>query len=130
MHLLDVVLPKALNLNSTINIVLETVQTHVTWAWPQTAAQGDGQALKYKTNLLVPSPYKTHVQRTKVKYVKHKIFESKRANPVALQVAVSQYHFIHHPQAPGCIHPGRRSCHQVRCNHHIRTLLRHPVFDR
>ncbi|KAK0190947.1 Ribophorin I [Armillaria mellea] len=67
MHLLDVVLPKALNLNSTINIVLETVQTHVTWAWPQTAAQGDGQALKYKTNLLVPSPYKTHVQRTKVK---------------------------------------------------------------
>ncbi|KAK0468357.1 Ribophorin I [Desarmillaria tabescens] len=67
MHLLDVKLPKALSVNSTINIVLETVQTHATWAWPQTAAQGDGQALKYKTNLLVPSPYKTYVQRTKVK---------------------------------------------------------------
>ncbi|KAK0206551.1 oligosaccharyl transferase alpha subunit [Desarmillaria ectypa] len=67
MYLLDVTLPKALSVNSTINIVLETVQTHATWAWPQTAAQGDGQALKYKSNLLVPSPYKTHVQRTKVK---------------------------------------------------------------
>ncbi|KAG7449218.1 oligosaccharyl transferase alpha subunit [Guyanagaster necrorhizus] len=67
MNLLDVTLPKALSLNSTITIVLETIQTHATWAWPEAAAQGDGQALKYKTDLLVPSPYKTHVQRTKLK---------------------------------------------------------------
>lgn len=67
LHLLDVVLPKALSLNSTVNIVLETVQTHATWPWPETAEQKGDQLLKYATDLFVLSPYHTHVQRTKLK---------------------------------------------------------------
>ncbi|KAF8914591.1 oligosaccharyl transferase alpha subunit [Mucidula mucida] len=66
-HLLDVALPKPLAVNSTVNLVLETVQTHATWPWPETAAQKDEQALKYRTDLFVISPYATHVQRTKIK---------------------------------------------------------------
>ena len=66
-HLLDVALPKALGVNSTMNIVLETVQTHATTPWPERASQKDDQALKYETNLFVLSPYHTSVQRTKLK---------------------------------------------------------------
>ncbi|KAI0698548.1 oligosaccharyl transferase alpha subunit [Cerioporus squamosus] len=60
-------LPKALNVNQTANLVIETVQTHATYAWPAEAGQKDGQSLKYETELLVLSPYKTAVQRTKVR---------------------------------------------------------------
>ncbi|KAI0832298.1 oligosaccharyl transferase alpha subunit [Trametes gibbosa] len=60
-------LPKALNTNETANLVVETVQTHVTFPWPQEAAQKDPQSLKYNSELLVLSPYKTAVQRTKIR---------------------------------------------------------------
>ncbi|RPD67302.1 oligosaccharyl transferase alpha subunit [Lentinus tigrinus ALCF2SS1-7] len=60
-------LPKALNTNQTANLVIETVQTHATYPWPEEAGQKDGQSLKYEAELLVLSPYKTAVQRTKVR---------------------------------------------------------------
>ncbi|GLB33802.1 putative essential subunit of the N-oligosaccharyl transferase (OST) complex [Lyophyllum shimeji] len=66
-HLVDVTLPKPLAANATLNLVLETLQTHATWAWPEQASQKDDQALKYQTDLFVLSPYYTAVQRTKVK---------------------------------------------------------------
>ena len=56
-------------MNQTANIVIETVQTHATYPSPEEAAQKDPQSLKYHTELLVLSPYKTAVQRTKIKYV-------------------------------------------------------------
>jgi oligosaccharyltransferase complex subunit alpha (ribophorin I) len=66
-HFVDIVLPRPLGVNKTITIVLETMQTHTTWPCPATAAQAEGQALKYKTDLFVLSPYHTVVQRTKIK---------------------------------------------------------------
>lgn len=66
---MDVTLPKTLPVNKTLNLVLETVQTHVTHPWPETAGQGDDQSLKYTTNLFVISPYTTSVQRTKLRLV-------------------------------------------------------------
>ncbi|THV08565.1 Ribophorin I [Dendrothele bispora CBS 962.96] len=64
---LDVQLPNPVEVDSTVNIVLETIQTHATYPWPERAAQQDEQSLKYNTTLFVLSPYKTNVQRTKVK---------------------------------------------------------------
>ncbi|KAF8621636.1 hypothetical protein AX15_007654 [Amanita polypyramis BW_CC] len=66
-HFIDVKLPRALAVNGTLNIVLETIQTHVTKPWPEKAAQGDQQALKFTTGLFVVSPYSTSVQRTKLR---------------------------------------------------------------
>ena len=66
-HSLDVVLPKAIPHNKTINIVLESIQTHVTRPHPKSVGQNEEQALKYTTNLFVLSPYPTNVQRTKIK---------------------------------------------------------------
>ncbi|KAF5388240.1 hypothetical protein D9615_000405 [Tricholomella constricta] len=66
-QLLDVALPDVLSLNSTLNLVLETLQTHATFPWPKQASQKEDQALKYQTDLFVLSPYHTGVQRTKVK---------------------------------------------------------------
>ncbi|KAI0775924.1 oligosaccharyl transferase alpha subunit [Trametes elegans] len=65
--LYTVELPKALNTNGTANLVVDTVLTHATFAWPQEAAQGDPQSLKYNSELFVLSPYKTAVQRTKIR---------------------------------------------------------------
>jgi oligosaccharyltransferase complex subunit alpha (ribophorin I) len=65
--ILRVQLPKPLDVGSTVNLVLETVQTHASRPWPERAGQNDGQALKYDCNLLVISPYNTLVQRTKIK---------------------------------------------------------------
>ncbi|KAI9066772.1 oligosaccharyl transferase alpha subunit [Trametes sanguinea] len=65
--LYTVELPKALDTNGTANLVVETVQTHATYPWPQEAAQKDPQSLKYSTELFVISPYKTAVQRTKIR---------------------------------------------------------------
>ena len=62
-------LPKPLNVNGTTNLVIETVQTHATYPWPQQASQKDDQALKYETDLFILSPYKTATQRAKVRYV-------------------------------------------------------------
>lgn len=63
-------LPKALGLNETTSLVLETVQTHATYPWPKEAAQADDQLLKYETDLLIISPYNTVVQRTKIRYAR------------------------------------------------------------
>lgn len=68
-HLYTVDLPKALGLNGTINLVVETVQTHATYPWPQQASQKDEQNFKYDTELFVLSPYKTSTQRTKIRSV-------------------------------------------------------------
>lgn len=43
------------------------MQTHATWPCPASAAQLEEQALKYRTDLFVLSPYHTVVQRTKLK---------------------------------------------------------------
>ena len=61
--------PKALKANGTTHLVIETVQTHATYPWPKTAAQNEGQSLKYEADLFILSPYPTLVQRTKIKYV-------------------------------------------------------------
>ncbi|EGN93047.1 hypothetical protein SERLA73DRAFT_190196 [Serpula lacrymans var. lacrymans S7.3] len=66
-HLFAVTLPKKLGVNGTINLVLDTVQTHATYPWPQSAAQKDPQSLKYESDLFIVSPYHTAVQRTKIK---------------------------------------------------------------
>jgi len=66
-HLFAVTLPKKLAVNGTINLVLETVQTHATHPYPAYAAQADPQLLKYNTDLFVLSPYTTLVQRTKLR---------------------------------------------------------------
>ncbi|KAK1236568.1 dolichyl-diphosphooligosaccharide--protein glycosyltransferase subunit 1 [Marasmius sp. AFHP31] len=66
-HLLNAALPKALPVNGTVNIVVESIQIHATRPWPERAAQDESQALKYDTQLFVLSPYKTVIQRTKLK---------------------------------------------------------------
>jgi len=63
----DVLLPKKLGVNNTLNLVLETIQTHVTEPWPEYATQKDEQEMRYTTDLLVLSPYATLVQRTKIR---------------------------------------------------------------
>ncbi|KAJ7498930.1 Ribophorin I [Mycena latifolia] len=63
----DITLPQTLGLNATVNIVLETIQTHATYPWPERASQQEDQALKYETDLFVLSPYHTAVQRTKIR---------------------------------------------------------------
>ncbi|KAF8559115.1 Ribophorin I [Imleria badia] len=66
-HVFAVTLPKKLSVNGTINLVLETIQTHATQPYPAYATQTDPQLLKYNTDLFVLSPYTTLVQRTKVR---------------------------------------------------------------
>ncbi|KAL1747451.1 Ribophorin I, partial [Schizophyllum fasciatum] len=66
-HLIDVELPARLEEGAALTLVLDTVQTHATWPWPDHAKQTDDQALKYKTGLFVISPYETLVQRTKLR---------------------------------------------------------------
>ena len=65
----SVALPKALDTNQTANLVLETVQTHAAYPFPPEVDQSDPQTLRYDADLLVLSPYKTLVQRTKFKCV-------------------------------------------------------------
>ncbi|CEL59878.1 oligosaccharyltransferase complex subunit alpha (ribophorin I) [Rhizoctonia solani AG-1 IB] len=60
-------LPKTLKNNQTANIVVSTVQSHASTPLPETAAQGDPQSLMYQTPLYVLSPYKSVVQRTKIR---------------------------------------------------------------
>ncbi|KAF8812442.1 oligosaccharyl transferase alpha subunit [Phlegmacium glaucopus] len=66
-HSVDIVLPKVLSHNKTLNIVFESIQTHATRPYPKSAGQNEEQALKYTTDLFVISPYPTTVQRTKIK---------------------------------------------------------------
>lgn len=63
----DVLLPKKLAVNATLNLVMETIQAHVTEPWPEYAGQKDEQAMRYTTDLFVLSSYPTLVQRTKIK---------------------------------------------------------------
>ncbi|KAJ7180078.1 Ribophorin I [Mycena crocata] len=67
LHLVDITLPQALALNATTHIVLDTLQTHATYPWPERASQQEEQALKYNTDLFVLSPYRTAIQRTKIR---------------------------------------------------------------
>lgn len=67
--LLDVHLPKKLGANATLNLVLETIQIHMTEPWPEYAGQKDEQAMRYTNDLFVLSPYPTSIQRTKIKFV-------------------------------------------------------------
>ncbi|KAH9918214.1 oligosaccharyl transferase alpha subunit [Epithele typhae] len=66
-YLYTIELPKALDTNGTANLVIDTVQSHATYAWPQEARQQEEQAMKYHSEVLVISPYKTVVQRTKLR---------------------------------------------------------------
>lgn len=68
-HLYSVELPQALRTNGTTNLVVETMETHATYPWPEEAGQKDGQALKHHTSLFVVSPYETSVERIKLKCV-------------------------------------------------------------
>ncbi|KAG6854790.1 hypothetical protein C0991_001217 [Blastosporella zonata] len=72
-HLVDVTLDKPLALNTTLNLVVESHQTHATVPWPAEASQKEDQALKYQTDLFILSPYRTAVQRTKIKAVTPRI---------------------------------------------------------
>lgn len=60
-------LPKGLKKDEVITLELETVQTHATYAWPQSVGQSEDMFLKYETDLFVISPYPTQVQRTKIR---------------------------------------------------------------
>jgi oligosaccharyltransferase complex subunit alpha (ribophorin I) len=60
-------LPKPLSINGTVNLVVEAIHTHTTYAWPKEVGQEADQALKYEGDLLVLSPYKTTTQRIKVR---------------------------------------------------------------
>ncbi|KAJ8472339.1 hypothetical protein ONZ45_g16685 [Pleurotus djamor] len=66
-YLLDVELPSPLAVNETLNIVLDTIQTHAAKPWPAQASQNDEQALLYETDLYAISPYRTAVQRSKLR---------------------------------------------------------------
>ena len=69
MSFFDVTLPKNLSADKTLNLVLETIQTHATRPWPEVATQKEEQKMKYSTDLFVLSPYHTLVQRTKLRCV-------------------------------------------------------------
>ncbi|KAM6495891.1 oligosaccharyl transferase alpha subunit [Amanita muscaria] len=92
-HLINVKLPRALAVNGTLNIVLETVQTHVTKPWPERASQTEDQALKFATDLFVISPYSTGVQRTKLRILNPRIIsftEPKNVTPFTLDSPVTR----------------------------------------
>jgi oligosaccharyltransferase complex subunit alpha (ribophorin I) len=57
-----------MKIGDNVNIVVEALETHATWPWPPTAAQSEGQSLKYETYLFVLSPYDTQVMRNRIKY--------------------------------------------------------------
>ncbi|KAF7301668.1 Dolichyl-diphosphooligosaccharide--protein glycosyltransferase subunit 1 [Mycena indigotica] len=67
LYLVDISLPQAPSVGSSTNIVVESVLTHSTYPWPETAAQNEEQSLKHETDLFVLSPYRSAVQRTKIK---------------------------------------------------------------
>jgi len=85
----SVVLPKSLNINETTNLVLDSVQTHATYPYPDQAAQTDSQSLKYDMDLFVLSPYKTAVQRTKVRTSSSEIISFTRPESIDAFVADS-----------------------------------------
>ncbi|KAG6331749.1 hypothetical protein ID866_7343 [Astraeus odoratus] len=66
-YLMAVTLSKSLSVNATLNLVLESVQTHATRPHPDRVSQAEAQLLKYEADLLILSPYNTLVQRTKFK---------------------------------------------------------------
>ena len=67
LYLFGIGLSNPVDVDGTVSIVLETVETHSTYPWPQSAGQEEEQKLKYNTSLFVVSPYRTAVQRTKIK---------------------------------------------------------------
>ncbi|KAG8765199.1 dolichyl-diphosphooligosaccharide--protein glycosyltransferase subunit 1 [Ceratobasidium sp. 428] len=65
--LYSIKLPKSLKLNETANVVVSTVQSHASTPLPASAGQGEPQSLLYKTPLYVLSPYRSALQRTKIR---------------------------------------------------------------
>jgi len=53
----------------TVNILVETVQTHASHPWPASAPQSSAQLLRYYGDLFVISPYTTKSQKTKYRGV-------------------------------------------------------------
>jgi hypothetical protein len=123
-HLLSVSLPKALGVNGTLNLVLETVQTHATHPFPEQAAQKEPQLLKYKTDLFTSSPYTTLVQRTKIKYALSITCCMSRDLILPRQVLSAECHFLYYPTRRGQFHE-RWFCHQIWRNYYLRSLSRH-----
>jgi len=66
-YLYAISLPKALKLDQTVNIVVSTVQSHASVALPATASQGEPQSLMFSSPLYIISPYKSILQRTKIR---------------------------------------------------------------
>lgn len=60
-------LPKALDADGTITLLVNAVQIHSTTPLPATAAQAEVQSLTYGTSVYVTSPYGTVSQRTKLR---------------------------------------------------------------
>lgn len=89
-------LPNSLKYNATTNIMVETVQTHATFPWPDQASQADPQSLKYTTDLFVLSPYRTLVQRTKIRYVtRFHYFCGMIEQIIVIQVTLADDPFVH-----------------------------------
>ena len=61
-------LPNGLKKGDSINIELESVQTHATYPLPGAIGQSEDMYLVYETDLFILSPYETKVQRTKIRY--------------------------------------------------------------
>ncbi|KZV61011.1 oligosaccharyl transferase alpha subunit [Peniophora sp. CONT] len=62
-----VVLPTGLEVNSTVDLVVERILSRATYPWPASASQTDPQLMKFEGDLFITSPYHTHTQRTKVR---------------------------------------------------------------
>jgi oligosaccharyltransferase complex subunit alpha (ribophorin I) len=60
-------LPKRLDVNQSVTLLINTVESHATTPLPATAKQTDPQSLLYETVAYVQSPYTTVNQRTKIR---------------------------------------------------------------
>ncbi|KAF9513259.1 hypothetical protein BS47DRAFT_1376772 [Hydnum rufescens UP504] len=60
-------LPKWLNINESVTLLVNTIESHASIPLPATAKQNDPQSLLYETGAYVQSPYTTVNQRTKIR---------------------------------------------------------------
>jgi hypothetical protein len=123
-HLLSVSLPKALGVNGTLNLVLETVQTHATHPFPEQATQKEPQLLKYTTDLFTSSPYTTLVQRTKIKYALSITCCMSKDLILPRQVLGAKRHFLYYPTRRGQFRE-RWHSHQIWRDYYLWSLSRH-----
>ena len=75
-------LPNGLKKEESVNIELESVQTHSTYPWPEAVGQSEDMNLIYETDLFVLSPYETKVQRTKIRCEQLPINQRRQSNKV------------------------------------------------